>query len=399
MLDILYVSEFCSDVVFNDILNSSVIKPSQSCQKYHKLLFEGLSYQDEVFMIESISKVPVNFKSHKKLFWNIRKESKNKIRMNYAPLINLPIIRTVTLMIYSFFKTLLWRKTNNDKVIICDVLSLSVTIGVLFAAKINGFKCIGIVTDLPYYQERINLKSKIIKGIVYHFISMYDAYILMTEKMNEIVNVRRKPYCIIEGLVDINMQSVDIISEKAFPRDIMYTGALLETFGLKVLIEAFMTIKNEDITLSIYGGGPMEKDIIQLSKKDKRIRYFGVVNNDDVVKEQLKATLLVNTRLTNIDFAEYSFPSKNIEYMVSGTPVVTTALSGIPYEYFDYVYIFDDETVNGIALTLNKLLSMPYCDLLLKGTNAKNFVLKNKNNYSQALMITNFIHNNWYNKF
>lgn len=70
--------------------------------------------------------------------------------------------------------------------------------------------------------------------------------------------------------------------------------------------------------------------------------------------------------------------------MVSGTPVVTTALPGMPGEYYDYVYIFRDEETTGIAQTLQHLLTLPQQKLHDYGMNARQFVLKSKNHLVQA---------------
>ena len=52
--------------------------------------------------------------------------------------------------------------------------------------------------------------------------------------------------------------------------------------------------------------------------------------------------------------AKYSFPSKNMEYMVSGTPVLTTRLPGMPMEYYPYVYFIEEESADGIAAAKEK---------------------------------------------
>jgi len=43
--------------------------------------------------------------------------------------------------------------------------------------------------------------------------------------------------------------------------------------------------------------------------------------------------------------------------MASGVPLLTTKLPGMPEEYNDYVYLFDDESVQGMRKTLDYLLS------------------------------------------
>ena len=81
---------------------------------------------------------------------------------------------------------------------------------------------------------------------------------------------------------------------------------------------------------------------------------------------------------------KYSFPSKNMEYMVSGTPVLTTNLPGMPEEYKDYVYLFEDESVQGMARKIREVLSLPTNELYRKGRAAKEFVLNEKNNICQT---------------
>ena len=70
--------------------------------------------------------------------------------------------------------------------------------------------------------------------------------------------------------------------------------------------------------------------------------------------------------------------------MASGTPVLTTRLPGMPEEYEQYVYLIEDESVEGLAQTLKAILAKPTEELHQKGQEAKEFVLQNKNNLVQA---------------
>ena len=80
-----------------------------------------------------------------------------------------------------------------------------------------------------------------------------------------------------------------------------------------------------------------------------------------------------------------------MEYMVSGTPVLTTRLPGMPKEYEEYVYLFDNESVGGMAKKITEVLSIPEKELRKKGASAREFVLKEKNNISQAKKLLDFI--------
>ena len=70
--------------------------------------------------------------------------------------------------------------------------------------------------------------------------------------------------------------------------------------------------------------------------------------------------------------------------MVSGTSVVTTPLPGMPEEYNQYVYLFDDESVDGMHKTLEMLLAKSKEELHEFGGLAKQFVLAYKSNEVQA---------------
>ena len=73
--------------------------------------------------------------------------------------------------------------------------------------------------------------------------------------------------------------------------------------------------------------------------------------------------------------------------MASGTPVLTTVLPGMPREYHPYVYLLEDETADGIAKKLQEVLENTDETLFRKGTEARKFVLEQKNNVIQAKKI------------
>jgi glycosyltransferase involved in cell wall biosynthesis len=113
--------------------------------------------------------------------------------------------------------------------------------------------------------------------------------------------------------------------------------------------------------------------------------------NEYVLKEQLKAILLINPRPIGEDFTKYSFPSKNMEYMASGTPVLTTLLPGMPVEYHDHVFLIKSDNLLGIKEALIRVLSQDRLSLHKRGINAKKFVLTKKDNISQSKKILEWL--------
>ena len=91
------------------------------------------------------------------------------------------------------------------------------------------------------------------------------------------------------------------------------------------------------------------------------------------------------------EFTKYSFPSKNIEYMASGTPLLTTKLPGMPKEYYPYVFLIENESVEGYAKALERVLAQSDEELYVFGEKAKDFVLEKKNSFEQAKRVIELI--------
>lgn len=391
-MNILYVSTTCSKKTILNIFNNSSIKIAQSIQKFNNLLFEGFVKHN--ISVTALSSIPIDSTIIKSL--GIKgNEIENDIQYIYTKTSSFKYLHVINTFFSSFYQTLKWgiRNKRKDSVVVCDVLKVSICIGALLASKILRIRTLAIITDIPGLMIGVkkNFYSKLSSYVNKKYINNFDLYVLLTEQMNELANLRKRPYIIMEGLVDYSM--IDLKpKDKDYPRNIIYAGGIYEKYGIKSLIDAFMMIKDNSIQLSIYGHGDLENYIRECSKKDNRVKYFGVVPNDEVVAAQLKATLLINPRPTVEEFTKYSFPSKNMEYMVSGTPLLTTVLPGMPKEYYEYVYLLEEETKIGIYNMLHKLLfETPEIELIERGQRAKEFVLKNKNNVIQSKRILDLV--------
>ncbi len=118
---------------------------------------------------------------------------------------------------------------------------------------------------------------------------------------------------------------------------------------------------------------------------------MGVIPSDEVFEKMKKATLLVNPRPTKDEYTQYSCPSKTFEYLASGTPLLTTKLGGIPDEYFEHLFTFEDESQEGMAKKLTEIFALNDSELDSKGKAAQEFIRTKKNNEVQAKKIIEFI--------
>lgn len=398
MPNILYISTLCSERVNEYLFKTSIEKPVQSAQKFHRLIVKGIQKHPET-TLKVLSAIPVVPSRHKRVFWKRQNENENGINFDHLAMINLKVVKNFTIFFNCFFSILFWNLKNlgNERVIVIDVLNLTTSAAAALASKLTFTKTIGILTDMPGLMVTTG-ESSFIGNIIgksnFFLITMMSSYVFLTEQMNDVLNKKNKPYIIMEGLVDSEMKnSQNLLSGKSSKKVVLYAGGLYEKYGIKKLIDGFRKLSGQNVALQLFGEGPMVNEIKSISEKDPRISFGGMVPNNIVVREQLKATLLVNPRPSDEEFTKYSFPSKNMEYMVSGTPVVTTPLPGMPMEYHEYVHLFENESVDGIHDTLKGILELPSEELHALGTKAKKFVLKEKNNLKQAERIIDLTHN------
>lgn len=390
---ILYVSSVTSQSRFDQECRDKLRAEGHQNQKFHNLLLRGLS---KVFdgSIEVVSKpLPSKSVRVKKLV-----EIIEGITYYHPSTLRIPILRQ--LLEYTCSKRQIKRLISKDMVIICNAMDEFLTYAAIDAARCKGVKICGVVTDVPGYTSGAGgttrgIKGYLLKKLLKKSISsskQYDAYILLAEAMNSIVNPLHKPFIVIEGFSDARMKEVvNTVEGKAEPKTMLYAGGIHKEYGIKTLVEAYISVNPSDWQLIIYGMGNYREELLNVCKTHQNVIYKGVATNDVIIREQLRASLLVNPRPTNEEFVKYSFPSKTMECMASGTPLITTRLPSMPVEYYPHVYFFDDESTKGIAKALTYVMSLPIEKLHEKGSAAKSFVLNNKSNIGQAKKLICFL--------
>lgn len=392
MKNIIYISALASERRVNQEYGDSGRNPGFAVQKFSRLIVKGLQVSGEkVFAVSN----PPNMTRVKLLVKSIN-EKENGVRYNYVPYLNIPIIRHICIFSYAFIYVLFWGiRGKKDKSIICDVLSISICMGALLASKINGVQSIAVVTDIYgmiIASGKTSFISKLAAWLNSKYVSRFNKYVLLTEQMNDVVNPKGRPYIVMEALCDSALlQEAYRPIPKSHPRTVIYAGGIYEKYGLKMLAEGFIIANVPDAKLVYYGEGSYVEEYKALCEGHPNLEYGGVAPNEEILLEEQKATLLVNPRFTTEEFTKYSFPSKNMEYMASGTPLLTTKLPGMPKEYYPYVFLFKEETIDGFADAIRDALTQSESELLKLGESAKRFVLQHKNNIEQGRRISELI--------
>ena len=260
--------------------------------------------------------------------------------------------------------------------------------------KYSSIKVIYIIPDLPMYMNVTKVqkslvyrtRKKIEEFLFHRSLKNVDGYVLLTDGMKEWFTTDIN-YTVVEGMATIdNTIDVDNIKKK---KQILYAGGIKREYGVIDLVSAFSQIDDPEWELVIYGDGTDMESVCEYAKKDMRIKIMGSAPNAVVMKHQREAALLINPR-KNQEMAKYSFPSKTLEYMLSGTPMLGYKLAGIPEEYYDNMFVIQDSE-NGMEEALRKAMNLPETERIKMGEKAKNFVVKEKNPEKQCKKILELI--------
>lgn len=386
-MQILYGYSNCTDTKYNEIVSENNVAVLRPDQKYHGLLIKGLAKNG--VKVQCFSGLPINRAVTSKILIHEKDETEGNAHFHYYTTLNLPIFRQLMIFFAAFFNCLFARK-EKDTYAICDCLNIANAYGFLLACKARRIPIITIVTDLPDMMS----SNKIRRAINNNLFGSMDGFVFLTEQMNRRLNEKNKPYVVLEGHVDSEAPDLDNAAkfeEENGKKVIVYAGSIRKLYGIQNLTEGFLQANIPNSELWIYGDGDYREELTEIAKNNSSIKYMGVCSNQEVVQNELKATLLVNPRPIAPEYTKYSFPSKNMEYMVSGTPLLTTKLPGMPEEYYPYVYLLKDETPKGISEILQKILAVPAIERNERAQQAKTFVLKNKSNVVQANKIIRFL--------
>lgn len=254
-----------------------------------------------------------------------------------------------------------------------------------------------MIPDLP---QDVNTHGKFASNLLGYLHGLYfrttensfkyfDTFVLLTDQMKEVVGCDSN-YIVSEGIYEEELTRRIPHQEPLNEFVIFYGGMMYEKFGIMNLVNAFHSIENPIFRLQLCGYGDCVDRVIELSKKDDRIQYLGVLSRDEVLKFQSQASLLINPRIPDGNtFTRYSFPSKTLEYFASGTPSLIYQLEGIPKEYFNYCYSLDKyhTDIASLANKINEIANTPSVDRLTLASQARSFVIENKNSISEAKKI------------
>ena len=233
------------------------------------------------------------------------------------------------------------------------------------------------------------IAKKIDRKLIEWSIRRIDTFVLLSSHMAERLPLDGKKWKQMEGIYLPSAISIDI--KKTATKTILYTGTLGERYGIGDLLKAFRLIDSPHYRLLVRGGGEMKDEVIRLSKQDSRIQYVEPLSKEDLLKLQMSSTVLVNPVRRSQEFTRYFFPSKTMEYLASGTPVVMYHLDCIPKDYDEYINYIAEETIESLRDKIVEVCESKADESIARAARAVTFIKEKKNAVVQTKVIYNLI--------
>jgi glycosyltransferase involved in cell wall biosynthesis len=200
-----------------------------------------------------------------------------------------------------------------------------------------------------------------------------------------------KPYIRMEGAVSDEVFAPRQPVNKGDRFRIVFAGSLDAVNGVEILLEAFSQLRGSHYELVIAGWGPQEALVRAASQRDDRIQYIGTLPFSELLQLYSAADVLLSMRPTKTLNTKYFFPSKVMEYLASGTPMIATCTGHTEDEFGDFCYLLRDETPSGLARLIREVSLIPRAEREMVGMRARLYMKNNKTWDRQAQKVLKFI--------
>jgi glycosyltransferase involved in cell wall biosynthesis len=374
---------------------------SRSGQIYQREMLEGLRRAGlPVSEIISIIPMPSYPKSDRLWVGACREESIGGAEVRLLPFLNVSPVKQAMIGFFTVIELLRWGWRNRqaaNRVVFTYNLTVPPGLFTLIGAQLIGAKAVVALCDIDVPGQTVpsGLVWRLNYWMQKRLIPLFDGHIVASEAIAQDFLAGRG-YVRVEG--GISEQSVsrtgDVIDQGKIlddPFRISFAGRIDETNGIPVLLEAFSLLEGGQYRLRIVGGGPLERQVLEAAVNDSRIEYLGFISFSEVLQLYKNSDVLVNMRITKGLDTKYFFPGKMMEYLVSGTPVITTCTGHTEEEFGEFVYLLRDETARGLAEIIRQVATLDPEVRRKLGQKAREYMALHKTWDAQAKNVAQFI--------
>lgn len=326
-----------------NILFIGQVVPDEAVKRCTAYAFSGDTMQKNIILglknqknidITVVSAYPNASFPKDKIYIKNEKARYFNVLLDNVGYINIPIIKQFSQLKSIYTNAKKYLNKERFDFIICYNMYPQFGGAVLKLEKNMNIPLVSILADLPVedgssYSGINRMLFKILKAKTMRNIKMVHHAIVLNENVQKYMN-NNNDYIVIPGGISLSDNDFFVSYKEIKRKVVVYAGALSSYSGIDNLIKAVARLENKGIELEIYGEGELKKDIIEISKQSKNVRYMGVRSGKEIKEIMKNAWVLINPRKVDDDVSSVTFPSKLFEYIMCKRPVITTIFNGMP---------------------------------------------------------------------
>jgi glycosyltransferase involved in cell wall biosynthesis len=287
-----------------------------------------------------------------------------------------------------------WRERTRPRAVLTYNLSVPPGLFTWLSARATGSVAIASLADVDVPGQSVpdSLWYRIDHGIQRRLIPRFDGLTVVSDAIRDDLAGGR-PTLRLEGGVSRRMlQELPHANRtENDPFTVTAAGSLTEVNGIRLLLAALRTMPDFRMRVRIAGSGPLEQEVRKAASLDSRIEFLGLVGHDRVLELYASSDLLLNVRLTRALHTRWFFPSKLLEYLASGTAVLSTCTGHVEEEFGTFVYLLREESPGALGATLLQIASLPPEERRRRGRDARDYMLRHKSWDAQGIRLAEFI--------
>jgi glycosyltransferase involved in cell wall biosynthesis len=314
--------------------------------------------------------------------------------VRFLPFVNMHPLKAVTAGVAAVgaLTAWAWRHRKQPRIIHCFNLTMPPGIFLLFAARLTGSRAFVSLADVckPGAVVPDTWAWRLDYWVQRQIIPRFDGILLQSRAVaDELAHGRQ--VCQIKGGI-LGEWFADPPQPRANekPFRVVLAGTLEPYNGVDVVLQAFRELGG-DIALIVAGKGSGVARVQEAAANDPRITYAGVLDFDALIELYRSADLLLNIRLTRAIDTRYFFPSKLMELLASGVPVLSTSSADISAEFGSLPYFLSEETPQAVAEAIAAIARVPPDERHERGRRAWQFMLEHRTWEAQGPTIREYV--------
>jgi glycosyltransferase involved in cell wall biosynthesis len=295
--------------------------------------------------------------------------------------LNVGALKILTLGISSAWAVLRWglRNRGRKRIVMTYNLNAPPAFFVAPVCRLLGIDFVPFVGDIYVPGEVVS--NSWLRQMEFHMqkraVAMADGLVVCNKAIAEDFAPGRG-HVLIEGGVPESFARSFRASSEGGGFHIVFAGQLTDLNGVQLLLDAIEMVDDPDLRVTVLGAGPMAPDVRRDALTDQRIDFRGLVPHQEVLDVYKSADLLLNLRSTEYETHKYVFPSKVVECLATGVPLLSTRTGHIEEEFGDFVFLLDDETPKALVRAIEFISRLDPGARANFGRAAQQYVLRHK---------------------